>query len=177
MQERERFTILIAEDDAEMVLLFQRAVRAFPRGIGLQVVPSGVGVLQYLSNIGPYIDRELFPAPKILLLDVKLPLMDGFEVLRTLRMNAEFQELPVVLVSDFDDPGRVKRAYEMGATSYLLKPVTLGALTSLMGMLIRNKGRFDAPPFPIYFRPPPARKSAVPASDAPAGASAGEGLA
>ena len=150
---RQKPTVLIAEDNVEMVLLLNRALRPFASEYTAYIVPNGIGVIQYLSHLGPYGDRHLFPAPEILLLDAQLPLMDGFEVLRTIRSNHAFENLPVVLISDWDDPERVEHAYEVGATSYVLKPLTLNALSSLLAEILARKGRFHEPPHPVFFRP------------------------
>jgi DNA-binding response OmpR family regulator len=150
--QKRQSTILIAEDDVQMIFLLEKALRffAYPSFI----VPSGIGVLQYLGHLGPYAEPRLFPTPGLLLLNTTLPFMDGFEVLRAIRSNPSFADLPVIMSSDFDHPDYVRHAYDMGASSYVVKPRTLAGVTSLVGMVLMKKGRFDGDPHPNFYRPP-----------------------
>jgi CheY-like chemotaxis protein len=114
--------ILLAEDSPDDVFLIRSAFKksGFPDPI--YVVTNGEQVLQYLRGEGPYSDRERYPVPQLLLLDLNMPRMTGFEVLSWIRERREWMCLPViVLTTSFYGP-EIKRAYDLGANSFITKP-------------------------------------------------------
>jgi CheY-like chemotaxis protein len=89
----------------------------------------------YLLGSGPFADRELFPFPDLVLLDIGLPVFQGFEVLEFIRDNDSLRELPVIMLSNSDNPRDKARAHELGADGYLTKTSSLEHLqTSLRGV-------------------------------------------
>jgi len=90
--------------------------------VGPTGVRDGEEAISYLSGFGRYANRELYPIPGLFLLDLTLPVTDGFEVLRWLRSYPSFAAIPVIVFSDCFDPRIVRRAYELGANSFLQKP-------------------------------------------------------
>lgn len=118
-----RDVILLAEDDELHVELTLRGFRK--RGFlnPVQVVKDGEEAIAYLSGEGGFADREKFPLPALLLLDLKMPNKNGFEVLQWLRAQPKFQTLPVVVLTSSGEIKDMKRAYELGANSFLVKPV------------------------------------------------------
>jgi CheY-like chemotaxis protein len=115
--------ILLAEDREDDVLLVRRAlVRAEVKN-PLMVVRNGEEVVAYLEGTGKYSNREHFPVPDLLLLDLKMPRMDGFEVLQWLRQHPEMKALRVIVLTSSQDIYDVNRAYELGANSFLVKPL------------------------------------------------------
>lgn len=113
--------ILYAEDDPNDVVIFQMAFRRATLPHELHIVEDGQMAIDWLGGKGKYADREEFPIPDILILDLKMPRKTGFEVLEWVRKKEELEMLPVIVLSSSDDPGDVKRAYKLGATTYFVK--------------------------------------------------------
>jgi len=114
--------VLWVEDDADDILLIGRAIRK--AGLGPpSVVRDGAEALAYLSGAGPYGDRSSHPFPKLVLLDLKLPKMSGFEVLQWIRNHEEISRVPVVMFTSSKETTDIDRAYGLGANAYLLKSV------------------------------------------------------
>jgi two-component system response regulator len=117
--------VLLVEDnptDLELALL------AFDRGgFGnpVDVVRDGAEALEYLRREGRYADREPSDEPRLILLDVKLPLVDGPEVLRRIKNDPRTRHLPVVMLTTSTEDIDMRRCYEYGANSYIVKPVDL----------------------------------------------------
>jgi len=128
-------TVLLAEDDPDDVLLtkiaFEKARLANP----LQVVRDGVELIAYLQGEGCFADRHRYPLPILLLLDLKMPRLNGFQVLEWLRAHPERQSLSVAIMTSSDEDPDISRAYELGADSYLIKPPDAEALLALVQRL------------------------------------------
>jgi CheY-like chemotaxis protein len=117
-------TFLLVEDDPKDVYLVKNA---FDR-VGhcrLKAVTDGQEAIDYLTGIGKFADRRKFPLPQVLLLDMKMPRVNGLEFLRWLRHDSpnSLHLLPVVVMSSSNEPKDVEAAYELGVNSYLLKPI------------------------------------------------------
>ena len=130
-----RPTILQIEDDSGDVLLLQQAFRQAAISVNLQSVPDGEQALAYLAGRGQFVDRKRFPLPDLILLDLKLLGLTGFEVLEWLRYQDEFRRLPVVVLSSSNQETEISRSYQLGANSYLLKPVGFEPLVQLVKAL------------------------------------------
>ena len=131
----EKATILLAEDDPDDVLLTNIALRKARLANPLQVVRDGEEALMYLSGESRFADRERYPLPILLLLDLNMPKLNGFQVLEWLRKQSELSRLPIAVMTSSDDDPYVKRAYELGADSYLIKPPDAEALLALVQRL------------------------------------------
>lgn len=129
---RNNQTILLAEDDPNDVLLIQRAFRKAGLEHSLKVVPDGESAIEYLDGRGEYADRSRYPVPFLLLLDLKMPGTNGFEVLRWARSEPEMKRLLIVVLTSSNLQADVDRAYELGANSYLVKPVEFDGMVSLI---------------------------------------------
>jgi CheY-like chemotaxis protein len=115
--------ILLVEDNRDDVLLIRRAFERAAFGVRLLSVPTGMEAIAYLNGEHPYHERTRFPLPDLVLLDIKMPGTDGFEVLSWIRDQRQFSDLPVVMLTSSDEIRDVNRAYQLGANSFLVKPL------------------------------------------------------
>jgi len=115
--------ILLAEDNENHILLIRRAFEQAGLVNPLYVVSDGEEAVAYLKGQGKYANREEYPLPCLLLLDLKMPRKDGFEVLEWLRQQPTFSSLRVVVLTTSEELRDVNRAYRLGANSFLTKPV------------------------------------------------------
>ena len=128
-------SILLVEDDPNDVLLIQRAFRKIGSEVPLLVVEDGSQAVAWLSGEGELADRDRHPQPDLVLLDLKLPRFSGFEVLQWLRAQPGLRRLPVVVLTGSREPSDVNRAFDLGANSYLLKPVGFDGLLAIVRAL------------------------------------------
>jgi FOG: CheY-like receiver len=124
--------ILLVEDDPNDVLLIQRAFQKAGLHNSLKVVRNGDQAIEYLSGENSYGDRERFPLPFLLLLDLKMPGTDGFEVLTWARNSPGLKRLLIVVLTSSNLQADVDKAYDLGANSYLVKPVEFDDMVNLI---------------------------------------------
>src|SRR5215831_10177473 len=124
--------ILLVEDDPNDILLIQRAFQKAGLHNSLQVVRNGDQALEYLNGENSYADRERFPLPFLVLLDLKMPGTDGFEVLTWARSSPGLKRLLIVVLTSSNLQADVDKAYELGANSYLVKPVEFDDMVNLI---------------------------------------------
>ena len=115
--------ILLVEDRGDDILLIQRAFHRAGLTYALQVVRDGDEAIEYLSGSGNFSNRLEYPLPWLVLLDLKMPRLDGFEVLKWLRSQAGFRSLIVVVLTSSDQMKDVNEAYRLGANSFMVKPL------------------------------------------------------
>lgn len=127
--------ILIAEDDENDICLLKRAFHQAGFENPLRIVKNGEQAVAYLAGEEPYSDRIQNPWPALVLLDIKMPRKDGFEVLDWLRQQAEFNSLPVVMLTSSQESTDINKAYGLGANSYLVKPANFVRLVDMMTRL------------------------------------------
>lgn len=125
-------TILLVEDDHNDVLLIKRAFQKVKIANPIIVLNDGEQAISYLAGREPYIER---PLPVLILLDLKLPRKSGHEVLEWLRQQQTLKRLPVVVLTASSESSDINRAYDLGANSYLVKPVTFGSLVEMVKTL------------------------------------------
>ena len=125
-------TILLAEDDPSDAKLVGIALQRSISGNPVTVVNDGTELVSYLKGEGRYADRQTFPFPDLVLLDLKMPKMDGFEVLRWLRQQPVLKRLRVIVLTNSARECDVELAYEVGANSYLVKPTHFEDLVKTM---------------------------------------------
>ena len=145
-------SVLLVEDSYNDVLLIQRAYKMAKAKSQLHVVKDGEQAVSYLIGEGPYANREQYPIPTLMLLDLKLPRKTGFELLEWLRNQPKLKRLPVVVLSSSAQARDVNRVYDLGANSYLVKPVRFDALLNLVEALdlywntLNEKPEMTGPP-------------------------------
>lgn len=115
--------ILLVEDNPRDAELTIRALRKRNLANNLIAVEDGVEALDFVFGRGKYADRSTNNQPKVILLDIKLPKMNGLEVLQAIKSNAQTQHIPVVMVTSSREDPDIKTAYRLGANSYVVKPV------------------------------------------------------
>ena len=128
-------TILHVEDDPNDVLLLHRACRKASLNLSLQSVGDGDKAVSYLSGESIYADREKYPLPALVLLDLKMPRRSGLEVLAWIRAQPNLRRILVAIFTSSKHDEDINKAYELGANSYLVKPVGFDALTEMIGMI------------------------------------------
>jgi CheY-like chemotaxis protein len=124
--------VLLVEDDPCDARLIVRAFSKARIINPVETVTDGEMAVAYLSGQPPYDDRTRYPLPVLVLLDLKLPKLDGFEVLRWVRSHSMLRRLPIVVLTSSSLSADVGKAYELGANSYLVKPVGTNELIDLL---------------------------------------------
>jgi len=141
--------ILLVEDNADDEALTLRALKKNNIRNEVVVARDGTEALDYFFATGAYVGRDLGFMPAVTLLDLKLPKVDGLEVLRRLRANDRTKLLPVVILTSSKEEQDILTGYSLGANSYIRKPVDFGQFTEA----IRELGLF----WLVLNEPPPAR--------------------
>jgi len=124
-------TILLAEDLKDDELHFKHTLRRAGLGNRVIVVHDGEETIAYLEGAGCFSDRESFPRPRILVADLKMPRLSGWEVLEWVRSQAEFDDILVVVLTASLRVEDLHRAYLLGASSFLIKPCRAADLADL----------------------------------------------
>jgi CheY-like chemotaxis protein len=127
--------VLLAEDDENDVLLMRRAFSRVGISNPLDVVNNGEEAIAYLKGDGDFLDRGKFPLPCLMLLDLKMPKKNGFEVLGWLRAQGTLKRLLTVVLTSSKETRDINLAYDLGANSYLVKPADFQNLTALLKTL------------------------------------------
>ena len=115
--------ILLVEDEEAHAELTRRAIRKAGNANRIEVVPDGEQALDYLLNRGKYADRTACPAPGLILLDIKLPGIDGIEVLKEIKEHPDLKRIPVIMLTTSERERDILDSYNNHANSYLTKPV------------------------------------------------------
>lgn len=134
--------ILLAEDDENDVLFMELAVARSRIPNPLMVVRNGEQAIQYLSGQGIYADRRRYPNPCLLLLDLKMPVRSGFDVLEWLQHLPKARDFPVVVLTSSANPSDIEQAKSLGADDYRPKPANA---THLVPLLLELQARWLAP--------------------------------
>jgi len=114
--------ILVAEDNPHDAYFLKRAFLKAGINAPLHFVHNGQEALDYLAGSHEFTDRGAFPLPSLMLLDIKMPLIDGFQVLKWLRQQPGLLKLPVIVFTSSGEPRDVDLAHELGANGYTVKP-------------------------------------------------------
>ena len=140
------FTILVAEDSPDDAKLLEFAIRRAGLQNPVRFVADGYEAIEYLQGKGKFEDRREYPFPKVIISDLKMPRLNGLELLDWLHQHPECKVLPTVLMSGSGLEKDIEKAYQLGANSYFQKPSTLEELTSLMRLLTDYWARSEPPP-------------------------------
>jgi len=142
------FTILHVEDDPNDVLLVNRAIQKSNAAMIVRSVTDGDQALAYLAGRESFADRQEFPLPHLVLLDLKMPRKSGLEVLAWIRQQPRLKRMVVVIFTSSKHDQDINRAYDLGANSYLVKPVGFDALQETMKQVNHYWGKLNQAPIP-----------------------------
>jgi CheY-like chemotaxis protein len=159
-------TILLAEDDQDDALLLTVGLLQAGYRNPISVVTDGEQAIQYLKGEGSYANRAKFPIPMLMFLDIKMPCIDGFEVLQWIRSRPEWRHLPVIILTSSYYGAEIERAYDIGANSFLTKPADFQEYVAALkhvGKYWFSKNVFFEPG-PFVVAPPQVEKVEVPAA-------------
>lgn len=124
--------ILLVEDNRMDIELTLDAFREVSLTNSIQVTTTGQAALDYLGGQGKYDDRAAYPLPDLILLDLKLPGIDGFEVLRQVKATPIVKRIPVIILTSSKEEGDRALSYDNGANSYLVKPVSFAGFLDVV---------------------------------------------
>jgi CheY-like chemotaxis protein len=123
MKHTQAVEILIVEDTPQDLELALRALRKANISNRIEVVRDGAEALDFIFCTGPYAERRVENGPKVILLDLKLPKVDGLEVLRRVKGDPRTKTIPVVVLTSSKEQSDVVESYKLGVNSYIVKPV------------------------------------------------------
>ena len=144
--ETNNITVLLVEDDLNDIFLVKRAFRMARLENPLQVVTDGEEAMHYLQGQGRFTDRAAHPLPRLIVMDIKMPRMTGFDVLQALKRDGPLRRIPVVIVSSSNRVEDINRAYELGANAYMVKPMDFRAVEHLFESITHYWGLECAKP-------------------------------
>lgn len=124
--------LLMAEDDPQDRLLTEEALREARLSNRLYVVEDGDQLMRYLHHQPPYEDQVLYPRPGIILLDLNMPKKDGRTCLREIQASPALRRIPVVVLTTSKEEEEILNSYDLGANSYICKPVDFNQLVKVM---------------------------------------------
>jgi two-component system response regulator len=127
--------ILLVEDNPRDAELTIRALKKRNFANQLFVVEDGAEALDFIFCRGQYVERDMIHPPKVILLDIKLPKLNGMEVLREIKTDERTRRIPVVMVTSSAEDPDIETAYQLGANSYVVKPVGFDAFMEAMSHL------------------------------------------
>jgi CheY-like chemotaxis protein len=129
--------ILIAEDNADDADILTRAFRSAGLRNPIRVVSDGGEAIRYLKGEGTFSDRANFPPPRLLFIDLKMPGVGGFDLLRWLREHPELRIIPAIVLTSSSLEEDVKLAYDLGANCYLSKPIAFDDLKQMIQVTLQ----------------------------------------
>lgn len=127
--------IVLAEDDEDDQMIVRRAFNKARFRSPLHIVDNGRQLLEYLRGEGAFRDRRAYPMPGLILLDLNMPVMSGEEALAEIKADKTLQHIPVVILTTSDDQTGINRCYELGASTFITKPVTFSGFLNVVSEL------------------------------------------
>ena len=131
------FVILLADDDADDRQLTREALAENRLLNDVHEVPDGEALMDYLFHRGEYAELRTSPKPGLILLDLSMPKMDGREALAEIKRDSQLRQIPVIVMTTSSAEEDVCRSYDLGASSYVTKPVTFTRLVEVMRAIER----------------------------------------
>lgn len=131
-------TVLVVEDNPDHALLIQLAAERTLPGLDVRVAENGEEAVAYLGGEAPYEDRRENPLPRLVILDLIMPKLDGFGVLEWISEQPDLEDVPVVVFTSSLNPRDEARSLELGARTFLSKPSTLDELGTLVQELVQK---------------------------------------
>ena len=129
------YPILLVEDSPDDVLLIERVFNRTDLNHPLRTVTDGEKAIEYLKGLEEYSDRAAYPYPGLVILDLKMPGMGGFDVIRWMRGHPQAKLVPIIVLSGSSEPADVNLAYELGANAFMVKPANHRALEQLLSTI------------------------------------------
>jgi CheY-like chemotaxis protein len=145
--------VLVAEDQEAEIVIYKHAFSK----VGIKhftFLHDGAEVIRYIKAEGEYADRRKFPFPNWLLLDLKMPRVNGLEVLEWVRSNPHCRIVPTVMMSNSNQPSDIKKAYEIGVNAFFTKPTQLAQMISVLAAIHHFWTLAEVPPAPPDFSCP-----------------------
>ncbi len=122
--------VLLVEDNPADQKLTIRALNKGRVKTNLYIVEDGVEAMNYLEHKDKYTDRQKFPLPDLILLDINLPRMNGLDVLKKIRQDAELKTIPIIMLTTSSQEKDIVESYKLGVNAYINKPVQINDFTS-----------------------------------------------
>jgi two-component system, response regulator len=138
--------ILLVEDNPDDVELTLAEFKRHNLSNKIHVVPDGATALEYIFGTGAYVERDCAKGPKVILLDLKLPKVDGLEVLRQIKADSAACRIPVVVLTSSTEERDLIKSHNLGANSYIVKPVDFEQFTESMRQIGLYWLLLDDPP-------------------------------
>ena len=142
------FPILIAEDDENDAVILERALRKVGFQNPFHLSKDGSDVVAYLCGRAPYDDRKKYAFPRILITDLKMPIMDGMQLLRWLHDHPQCNVIPRIVLTASRQVSDIQEAYKWGANSYLVKPGSYERLAQMLRLVLDYWDMCEMPVLP-----------------------------
>lgn len=129
---KEPINILLVEDSPLDMEIIQEAFKLIKSKNRLFLAKDGEEALDFVYRRGRYQDTSLAPLPDLILLDIRMPRVDGLEVLKVIKSDENFKKIPVLILTVSDRDTDIRTAYEYGANSYIVKPIELSGFANII---------------------------------------------
>lgn len=130
----QKYCVLVADDDTDDQFMLKEAFSSLNFDKEIRTVENGEELLDYLSKKGKY-DEETLPFPKLILLDLNMPKIDGRQCLRLIKENPDYCKIPIIIFSTSNNPEDISQSYELGANSYIIKPYSYNELVEIIDII------------------------------------------
>lgn len=127
--------ILVADDDSEDQMIIVDALKESRLKNNVRCVDNGEELMDYLNNRGKYSDKNKYPTPGIILLDLNMPKKDGREALKEIKADENLRSIPIIILTTSKAEEDILKTYNLGANSFITKPVTFLAMVEVMNSL------------------------------------------
>ena len=125
-------TLLMADDDEDDRIMIKDALKEANLNNPIEFVENGEELIGYLKQTGKYSDKKKSPRPGLILLDLHMPVKDGFEVLKEIKSDPDLHQIPIIILTTSKDEEDVAITYNLGANSFIIKPVSFKKLVEIV---------------------------------------------